>query len=703
MAVEVFFVGAPPNVVEGTFLDKITLLTSSPVPFDEVVTVNFSIIPGTATPQQDYAYKPILGAFDPVTGIYTDSLIIPGGASIASLVVDILQDDLEELDEGFDIVITSVSDNATIGSNAITSVTIQDDDNIPNQVTISALSDASESGGDIGQFIVSLTEAAATETVITYTVGGSALADADYVALTGSVTIPAGSLSATIDITAIDDSYLEGDETVLISLDTVTAGDEDIVLGSTTTAIVTLKDDASTVLYRVNAGGPEIAAIDDGPNWLADDSFLLVPGSDRTSGFASVEAGDTVPLSTPGEVFDTERFDMTSIANDTVMQYAFDVDPGLYEVRLYMGNGFAGTSLAGERVFDVAIEGQVLPNLNNIDLSANFGHLVGGMLSNEIAVTDGSLNLEFLHDAIDGIQNPLINGIEIIQIGDIEPLPTVSVVGESYGLSENGRFSQTTLLTSKPVPSDGDVTITVEILPGTAAPLQGYVYESLTATFDPQTGVYTDTVTLSSGFSVTNVVVSVLEDSIQEGSGAFTVNISDVSGANFEIGTSQLTSATIVEDSVQPLPLLIEAESTSYTTYQLESLTAASGGQVLKFGGSEVGEVGVSTIALDTLTGFTPGEYDVSIGTFDMLFSGGQSATTFSVELNGEALIGSELSLRNAFVADSAVPGELVERVLATGVDLGAGDTLSVTGFENPDEVFWLDYIQLTPVVPDIV
>ena len=39
-----------------------------------------------------------------------------------------------------------------------------------------------------------------------------------------------------------------------------------------------------------------------------------------------------------------------------------------------------------------------------------------------------------------------------------------------------------------------------------------------------------------------------------------------------------------------------------------------------------------------------------------------------------------------------------VERVVAEGVTLGAGDTLTVKGFENPDELFWLDYLELSSV-----
>ena len=53
-----------------------------------------------------------------------------------------------------------------------------------------------------------------------YTVGGTATAGTDYVALSGSVTIPAGSDSADVVVSPIDDAAAEGDETVTLVLGT---------------------------------------------------------------------------------------------------------------------------------------------------------------------------------------------------------------------------------------------------------------------------------------------------------------------------------------------------------------------------------------------------------------------------------------------------------------------------------------------------
>ncbi|MBE9045661.1 hypothetical protein IQ255_14815, partial [Pleurocapsales cyanobacterium LEGE 10410] len=163
-------------------------------------------------------------------------------------------------------------------------------------------------------------------------------------------------------------------------------------------------------------GGEQVAASDGGIAWSADTTtsnspYLVDPGSNHTALFPAIEPGAEL-TGVPGQIFDTERWDE---AGGSSMQWAFDVaQAGLYEVRLYLGNGFEGTSNPGERVFDVAVEGAVPTSFDDLDLSQQFGHLVGGVVSSTVNVTDGTLNLEFIH----GVQNPLVNGIEIVQLGD---------------------------------------------------------------------------------------------------------------------------------------------------------------------------------------------------------------------------------------------------------------------------------------------
>lgn len=588
MSVAVSILGGSRSVSENDGLIQFTLLTTSPVPSDELVLVDFEILPGTATPKKDYEYSSPSAVFINQTEIYADRINIPGGASIGSFWVNILQDNLIEGNEDFTIKLVGVGPNAQIGDNASISVIILDDD-----------------------------------------------------------------------------------------------------------------VDTSAILYRVNAGGPEITATDGGPNWLADDPFLLNPyGTSLFSTSEAITLGDTLPATTPVEIFQTERFDPLCGVSYANMKYAFAVDPGIYEVRLYVANTFSGTSLPGERIFDVALENQIFPSLNNIDPSAKFGHLVGGLLSSTVEVTDGTLNVTFLHDFLEGIENPLVNGIEIIQLskldslGEISP-PSVSLVGEPGSVSEARGLTKVTLLTSEPVPSDENVTISFEIVPGSAIPLEDYEYESVTATFDPDTGLYRDTATLPSGFSASGILIKILQDDLTEDSETFTVNITDVD-SYFEIGDNN-SLPIIIEDSIlNPGALRIEAEDTLYSDYQVENITVASGGQALKVSGNDPTSVSVSTITLDDLTGFTPGIYDVVISTFDQLFSNVSVGTSFRAELNGRVI--GETPIADSSTHEIVDLSAALGQILAPGVYLESGDTLGVIGVESFSQPIWLDYIQLNPV-----
>ena len=74
---------------------------------------------------------------------------------------------------------------------------------------------------------------------VSYTVSGSATSGSDYVALSGSVTIPEGSLDAVVPVVAIDDAVYELSETVIVSIDATAA----YTVGSPSSATVTITSD----------------------------------------------------------------------------------------------------------------------------------------------------------------------------------------------------------------------------------------------------------------------------------------------------------------------------------------------------------------------------------------------------------------------------------------------------------------------------
>ncbi|BDD00906.1 malectin domain-containing carbohydrate-binding protein [Persicobacter psychrovividus] len=170
------------------------------------------------------------------------------------------------------------------------------------------------------------------------------------------------------------------------------------------------------VLYRVNAGGGQINAIDGGKAWSADtktakSTYLSNAGSNSTASFSGTSLHSSVDASkVPAGIFNTERWDA---AGGSAMKYSFPVSNGEYQVALYLGNNYSGTDNVGDRVYSVKAEGNTV--ISNFDPVASFGHKKGGVKLLTINVSDGALDLEFIHNQ----ENPLVNGIEVLGAGTV--------------------------------------------------------------------------------------------------------------------------------------------------------------------------------------------------------------------------------------------------------------------------------------------
>ncbi len=202
---------------------------------------------GTALPGVDYAS---------LSGTAT----IPAGATATTIVIDVNDDMLLEGAEQVTVTLNSLSGDPQITlspSNSQATLTIADNDTA--QVRVAATRDGNEQDAVAGRFTVSLTRASITNTVIAYTLGGSALSGVDYVAPGTTVTIPEGSTTATIDITPINDAMVEGAENVALQLTSITSGHPQVSLDSqqSTATLQLLDDDTAVVSISSIANGNE--------------------------------------------------------------------------------------------------------------------------------------------------------------------------------------------------------------------------------------------------------------------------------------------------------------------------------------------------------------------------------------------------------------------------------------------------------------
>lgn len=142
---------------------------------------------------------------------------------------------------GYYILFAMVDDNPSVGRIVRITPTATPRPTVPT-ISLAALdATTSEPGANAGAFQVTRTGTTNAPLTVAYSLSGSAANGADYNTLSNYVVIPAGSFNASIMLTPQDDVFVEGTETVSLSLFD-TAGYN---AGPGTNALMTLADNDS--------------------------------------------------------------------------------------------------------------------------------------------------------------------------------------------------------------------------------------------------------------------------------------------------------------------------------------------------------------------------------------------------------------------------------------------------------------------------
>jgi len=192
----------------------------------------------------DYSYLPSM-------------IVLPAGQTAVSLALTPMDDELPEVAET--AVLTVVNSGLyNAGTTAGLTVTIAASD-APLATIAAADEAAAEKPVDTGRFVVTLSKIVTTNTAVNYTVGGTATSASDYTALTGSVTVAAGSNTATVTVTPVNDALIEGSETVSTTL---AANGALYTIGTPSVATVTIADDevAKVAIAATDANAAEPVA-----------------------------------------------------------------------------------------------------------------------------------------------------------------------------------------------------------------------------------------------------------------------------------------------------------------------------------------------------------------------------------------------------------------------------------------------------------
>lgn len=231
----------------GTVPVSVTLNRVSGIP----VTVQFSTADNSATAGSDFT-------------AVSRSVVIPAGDRSALINVPITDDTLYEKDETFTVTVASLV-NADPGTHLAAAVTIIENDAAP-LISIGDVTIAEEDGLTDVEFVISLNKVVGIPISVNYATqdGTATVADGDYLASSGTVVIPAGQITGTIQVTVLGDIKGEDDETFSVVLSSPVDGNLDPVAGATTGNANLTNDD----FFRVQIPLVRNGSID-GPDLIA--------------------------------------------------------------------------------------------------------------------------------------------------------------------------------------------------------------------------------------------------------------------------------------------------------------------------------------------------------------------------------------------------------------------------------------------------
>ena len=209
----------------------------------QTITVDYASSNGSATATSDYTAVSDTLTFDP--GDLTKTILIP-----------ILHDTVDEIDETFDISL-STPVNANISTtNGSATMTITDDDDAPT-VSIADNSTTDEAAGPTN-LVVTLSAASEKTITVDYdTSDGTATASSDYTAGTGTLTFAPSETTKNIAIAVLADITDEENETVTVTL----SNPSEVTINDGIGVLTITDDDDPPTLSVDNVTTPDESAV----------------------------------------------------------------------------------------------------------------------------------------------------------------------------------------------------------------------------------------------------------------------------------------------------------------------------------------------------------------------------------------------------------------------------------------------------------
>ena len=555
---------------EGDTTDAVFTVTLDPAS-GKTVTVTYNTSDNTATAGQDYVDTFGTLTFAPDVTTQTITVTVNG-------------DDTYEGNETFTVTLSNPISATLANETAIGTIT--DDDEAPAIQFMQQSYEVTESGSvNINVEITGARQRTVTATFAT--TDDTATAPGDYISVTQVITFTQDDDFEILQVSTVDDSIDEYNETVRLTLEDV----ENARLGSNHPATITIHDDDDPPTVSIAPKEPQFDEGDASATFdvmLSQESGKTVTVDYETSDGTATAGQDyvdtfgiltfapdvttqtiTVPITDDTLDEDDETFTVTldnasnaTIADGTALGTITDDDP---EPTLSIGD--VAVTEGGEGDTTDAVFTVTLDPASGKTVTVNYGTENGtatepddytaasgtvtftpGITSQPITVTvHGDMQDEYNETftvTLDNASNATIaDGTALGTITDDDPEPTLSI--GDVAVTEGGEGDTT----------DAVFTVTLDPASGKTVTVN-YGTENGTATEPDDYTAASGTVTFTPGITSTAITVTVHGDMQDEDDETFTVTLDNASNATISDGTALGT--IIDEDSTVYVPLVLK-------------------------------------------------------------------------------------------------------------------------------------------------
>ncbi|MBF0195458.1 MAG: hypothetical protein HQL71_12925 [Magnetococcales bacterium] len=555
--------------------------------YTQAVTVGLAYS-GTGTSSTDYSNSGTI-------------ITIAAGAKTGSVTLTGVDDSLDDDNETIVVDVSSVTNGTENGTQQQT-VYITDDDTKPT-ATLSLSSSSLTEGASTVTISVTLSAVSGQDVTVYLTFSGTATSGGeDYSVSATTITIAAGSTTGTSTITVIEDSYDEDNETVIVTISSVTNASESgpktlTVVDDDSAPTVTLTSTSSSI--SEGSGSTILTATlsaqssNDVTVALAYSGTATSGGTDYTYGATSItiNAGSTsgtITLTLVDDTLDesseTIIVDISSVTNGTessTQQVTTTIADNDDAPTVSLSTSSTALAEAGGSATLTATLSAASSNDVTVALSYSGTATSGGTdytygatsITISAGSTTGSTTITSVDDTSNDDSETIIVDISSVTNGSEsgtqqvnatitdDDLPTVTLSLNDTTLAEDGGVGIVTATLSEV--STSAVTVTLSYS-GTATG-SGTDYTASSSTITIAAGSTTGTATITS-----------VDDAIKDISETVIVDIASVTSTYSESGTQQVT-ATITDDSVVVFDMVggnnsshssrTFAAGTSYTIY----------------------------------------------------------------------------------------------------------------------------------------